>query len=386
MTRAPTGSATAAAQPRWPASIASARVLLMVAARRPAVWVAGLGLTACLIGVAVPGVAAGVAVGFAVAAGGLCAIGSAGRACTAGAIAASAVVPLVGVAIVGTAARCPVIAAAAAIGLVGAMALLAALRSRGAGAADAASVTIAATSAAGAAAAAARAVGDEAAALAAAAAAACVPAVVVLRAESLLERLVEPVAWTPSRVRLPQPGPTRLRHVLLQAAMLSSLAAMVGGLFLQPAGAPWVGALGAAWLIALTLPISCLGDEASPATAWRRLLAGVPGPRAVAGSAGRRWFDVARSGSPVARCVIWHLAVLAWPACVALVLSAGEAERRRAALVVLATLGAAAAAVLLVARVGGHERRDTPAPSGETALAAGLGMTLLALLGVVTAG
>lgn len=386
MTAPPTGLASAAPRPHRPAHVASARVLLVVALRRPAVWVATMALIACLIGVATPRVAAGVAVGFVVVAGGLCAIGSVGRACTAGTIAASAVVPLAGAVVAGGATRGPVIASAAASGLVGATALLAALRYRGAGAADAASVAIAVTIAAGAAATTARALGDEAAALATAAAVAVVPVVVVVRAESLLERLVEPVAWTPSRVRLPQPGPTRIRHALLQAAMLSSLAAMVGGLFLQPAGAPWVGALGAAWLIALTLPTSCLGDEASPAAAWRRLLAGVPGPRAVAGSAGCRWFDIARSGSPVARFVIWHLAVLAWPACVTLVLSAGEAERRRAALVVLVMLVTAAAAVLLVARLGGCARRDTPASSGETALAAGLGMTLLALLGFVTVG
>jgi len=360
------------------ARVACARLLIVVSARHPAVWVAAV---AAVVAVVVLGTlhqhVASLSLGAATLAGGLTGVAAIGAVDGHGWIAARLAWPLVGMVIGGVSGGGLVITVAAAVGLATAAGLVVALRRVLAPAADGASAAlVGAALAALAAVGAGSACGDVRAALAAAATAGAGLTLLTRWCADGLGVLVAPLPWVlESRRLVASPTETGLRQRLLLAAMLSSLVAMVGGLFATPAVAGWVAVISGGWLIALALPPSCLDHAGGTDHRWARLerVGAFPATTMLGARA-------------AVRGVAWHAAILAWPGCVTLALSAGEPERLRAATTVLGAVGVAAAMAAVVAGwgrgavwgAGGGWRR------AETALACGLGLAVLMLVGGLT--
>jgi hypothetical protein len=360
--------------------MALARLLILVSARHPAVWVAGVAAAAAVAALGtLRQQLTPLVLGAATLVGGLTGVAAIGAVAGRGWIAARLVWPLVGLVIGGVAGGGLAGTVAAAVGVATAAGLVAALRRVMAPAADAATaalvgVGLAALAAGGAG----IAFGDDRVAVAAAALAGGGLTLVARWCRAGLGVLVAPLPWALESRRLAAlPTETALRQRLLLAAMLSSLVAMVGGLFLMPTVAGWVAVISGGWLTALALPPSCLGHAGGTDHHWARLERTGAFPATT-------MFGVRAA----VRGVAWHAAILAWPGCVTLALSAGEPQRMHAAATVLGAVVVVAAGAALAgswAR-GALWEGDGDCQRAETVLAGGLASAALALVGCLAWG
>lgn len=308
-------------------------LLLRMAARRPASWLAaGVAVAACVALATAP--ASGPTIAAAVACGGWAGVAAVGLVPRGGVPGIAAVDG-----IAGWARACWPLAAAAAAGA-------GCLVVRGAGAETAGAVLLGILVAAGLSVGAARrgapgadatslaAFGSTASAAAGLAAAGAWPA---LAAAAGVAAVILAAAWTawracrglpwptdaerqPTRPLLAETGIARggLRRVLAALAMASSLAGLAGWYFLVPeaaaAGCPFV--LG--WFAALAVPVALLGPPTGDG--WRLLAATAPVPD------GRRFADRLRPTGPrwAAAVAVGHAALLGWPPLVAGLLHAAE--------------------------------------------------------------
>jgi hypothetical protein len=135
-----------------------------------------------------------------------------------------------------------------------------------------------------------------------------------------------------------------LRRGLGRLAMVAMLLAMVGWLLLDPARAGWAAALAAALMICLALPLVVFqdgsGEEA--ASPWATLLRSTPG-----GRLGLRDTATQLAVETVAR----HAAVLGWPSLVAAAVTAGLPGGPWPAILVATVILAAGGAMLGVGLV-----------------------------------
>lgn len=335
--------------------MASARLAVVIvslrwAARQPACWLAAaVGCAAPLVPVPSPWTG-----GVAAIIGGLVACAAVGT--TAGAVWIAARAAWPAIALVGGAASAgdATFGAASLAGLAAAVALIGRLR-HDASAADATTAALVATALVGGLAAAAAAVaGDPRVGGVVAVGAAGLVVVATRLAGDRGGWLFDPLPWSLGRPPGPCPATTRLRSMLLSAAMVSGLATMVGGLFLLPS-ATVAALVGGTWLVALAAPPACLGALADGDDAIRR--SALVGP------------------STAVRIVAWHTAVVVWPMCVAIALAAGDRVQLAAAAWSLATVTTLAIALALTAVWGRWGNGGAGGVGrGETALALALGL------------
>ena len=174
---------------------------------------------------------------------------------------------------------------------------------------------------------------------------------------------------------LPAQGP--LRRLLTRVAMGSSLAAMVGWLFLDPGRTSLYGLLAGGWFVALAVPRAALLDGMAAAGSWAGVL------RSAAADPSRRPL-AALAGRPLPAAFSTHVAVsaaaiLGWPPLVAAALSAGDPDRGwRLAAIALALAAAAAALVAIAAAFAAL------GASAETLLAGLLALTVAVVIAAAT--
>lgn len=134
---------------------------------------------------------------------------------------------------------------------------------------------------------------------------------------------------------------TPLRRVLGRAAMVTMLAAMVGWLLLDPDQASRAAALAATLVICLALPLVAFQDGSGDAAAcsWAALLASTPV---------RQLAMRDTSTQLAAETVVRHAAILGWPSLVAAAVAAGSPAGPWPAILVVAVIAAAGGTVLAV--------------------------------------
>lgn len=384
----PPGDATPGSVGTLPAPWARcrvARVLLLASGRQPAVWLAAVAAIGGLGGLATVGdEARPELLGAACAVGGVAGTAAIGAADAGPWIAVRLVWPGIGLAVAALLTGRGVSAVEAGIGLATAAGVAAGLRRYAAEAADALTATLVAVALVSLAAWGGAVAGHRAGwavGLSALAGLALPTAVVYGRPR--LEPWFDPPPWTaPPERTIPWPTDTRFRQRLVAVAMVVSLVAMVTGLFLVPAAAPAVAVVASGLIIVLALPPACLRHGGSRDRRWCWL------ERAAvraADPAGTWWPARLPAGArEAARGIAWHAAVVGWPACVAVALSAGEPQRLQGALGVLLAVAVAAGGVAAAAYAGG---RSTPGViEGETAQAVGLAIAAGALVAAVSWG
>lgn len=130
-----------------------------------------------------------------------------------------------------------------------------------------------------------------------------------------------------------------LRRGLGRLAMITMLLAMVGWLLLDPARAGWAAALAAALMICLALPLVVLqnGSGEDGLSPWATLLRSTPGERL-----GLRDTATQLAVETVAR----HAAVLGWPSLVAAAVTAGSPGGPWPAILVATVIVASGGAIL----------------------------------------
>ncbi len=434
----PTRAATAAGL------VHGAWVLLSVCARRPAVWVAAAAAAAGVGGLAAaaPGGRA-LLLGAATALGGLAGAAAIGPAATPAWIGASLLWPALGILSGGLLTGQAAVAMAAGVGLATVAVLAIGLRPSTTEAPDSVSgalvgVGIVALATVGSG----LMDGDDGGwALAVAGTVGSLLGGLVAMGRAWLEPLLEPAPWESQRRRqFPWPAASVLRQRLVLAAMLSSLVTMVVGLFLVPAAAGLVAVIGCAWLVALALPPACLGHGGSVDQRWRWLercavrperprgfglegagqtASGMSGTGNHAGTAREPWSRAAGRRAWIATVqgmlvsflrailvprghategarppwlapggavtglwgVAWHAAVIGWPACVAVALSAGAPTRLHGAVGVIGALAGMAIALMLATVWSRWPSRGGLEPgAGETGHAVGLTLAAWALV------
>ncbi len=157
-----------------------------------------------------------------------------------------------------------------------------------------------------------------------------------------------------------------IRRFLGRAAMVTMLAAMVGWLLLDPTQAGSAAALAAAWMLSLAGPVAAFHDgiKAAPGSPWDMVWRSTPGRRLLGGG-----------DSLAVQTVIRHAAILGWPSLVAAAVAVGTPTGPWPALLVAASLLATAG--LMVAAVVVCRGFSL---SGDTVLAAVLVVAAVALL------
>lgn len=161
-------------------------------------------------------------------------------------------------------------------------------------------------------------------------------------------------SWLPHRFSQPSTGPlprgggdlvaglmfqSPLRRGLGRLAMMTMLLAMVGWLLLDPARAGWAAALAAALMFCLAVPLVVFqnGSGEDAATPWAALLRSTPGGR----------LGLHDTASQLAvETVVRHAAVLGWPSLVAAVVTAGSPGGPWPAILVAAVIVATGGVVL----------------------------------------
>ena len=135
-----------------------------------------------------------------------------------------------------------------------------------------------------------------------------------------------------------------LRRALGRLAMITMLLAMVGWLLLDPARAGWAAALAATLMICLALPLTVFrtGSGDDELSAWAALLRTVPGQ-----GLGLRDTTTQLAVETVVR----HAAVLGWPSLVAAAVAAGSPAGPGPAILVVAAIVATGGALLGVGLV-----------------------------------
>jgi hypothetical protein len=162
------------------------------------------------------------------------------------------------------------------------------------------------------------------------------------------------------------------RHLLTAAAMMGSMAGMVGWLFLAAEHAIFDLVASLAWFAALAVPSATMGDGVSHAAVWRRLERAAP--------RGRLRLGPGRTRDGV-QAVVTAAAVVGWPPLVAAALAGGDAARSGAAWLVVSAI--AAAAILLLGAVGlGRLVGATPDTQLAVVVVTCLVPALLACLGL----
>jgi hypothetical protein len=171
---------------------------------------------------------------------------------------------------------------------------------------------------------------------------------------------------------LPSQGP--LRRLLTRVSMLSSLAGMVGWLFLDPERTALYGLLAGGWFVALAVPRAALLDGMAVSVSWDGILRSAADDsdrwRPFTGPL-RRPLPAVFSAHASLSCA----AVLAWPALVAAALAAGSPARGWQ-LVAIAAVLAGAAAGLALAATGSA----VVGASGETLQASLLAVTVAVVI------
>jgi hypothetical protein len=175
---------------------------------------------------------------------------------------------------------------------------------------------------------------------------------------------------------LPSQGP--LRRLLTRVSMLSSLAAMVGWLFLDPERTALYGLLAGAWFVALAVPRAALLDGMAVTVSWAGIF------RSAADDRDRSRPFSGPLSRPLPAVFSAHAslscaAILAWPALVAAALAAGSPARGWQLVAIAAVLAGAAIGLALSATVSA-----VVGASGET-LQAGLLALTVALVIAATA-